>query len=480
MRVSIARAIAFDILRRVESEGAYASDLLHAELGDEEKRATAAQIKPEDAALATEITLGVLRWRRLLDFLLASYLKKPVERLDVPVALALRMGLYQMCFLERIPARAAVNESVELVKRAKKSSAAALVNAVLRQAAASGAAQFRNATAPSGETGQIAGELLSSLSTAERLAITHSHPTWLVERWLAHFGPERTVALLAANNRAPRLSCALRDTEWGEEIANEFRKSGLRVEPGVLLKEAFAVSGGSVTRTEVFRSGAISIQDEASQAIPLLLGVHPGDGVLDLCAAPGGKTPPLVRAAGEAGTVIAADRHAHRLQAMRRQFERLHFAGVRMVELDAEKPLPFARKFDRILVDAPCSGTGTLARHPEIRWRLKSEQLDEFHRLQTAILGSALDALAPGGRLVYSTCSLEPEENESVIREILARRDVRSVPSAESAAVLAPYLAPGVESESLFDGEGFFHTLPGRQETDGFFAAILERDAAGP
>ena len=478
MRVSTARAIAFDILRRVESEGAYASDLLHAELGGEEKRSAAAQIKPEDAALATEIVLGVLRWRRLLDFLLAPYLKKPVERLDLPVALALRMGLYQMRFLERVPARAAVNESVELVKRAKKSSAAALVNAVLRQAAASSAPRVRNTAGSPDPPGQFADERVSSLPVAERLAILHSHPTWLVERWLAHFGPEQTIALLEANNRAPRLSCALRDTERREEIESEFRKSGLRVEPGVLLRNAFAISGGSAARSEAFRSGAISIQDEASQAIPLLLDVHAGDSVLDLCAAPGGKTPPLARAVGESGMVIAADRHAHRLQAMRRQFERLHLAAVSIIELDAEKPLPFARKFDRILVDAPCSGTGTLARHPEIRWRLRPQQLDDFHRLQAAILGSALDALAPGGRLVYSTCSLEPEENEFVIREILARRDVSSVPSAESTALLAAYLAPGVRPESLFDGEGFFRTQPGQQATDGFFAAILERKPA--
>ncbi len=479
MRVSIARAIAFDILRRVESEGAYASDLLHAELGGEEKRPGAALTKPEDAALATEIVLGVLRWRRLLDFLLAPYLKKPVERLDLAVALALRIGLYQMCFLERIPGRAAVNESVELVKRAKKSSAAALVNAVLRHTAASGVAKLHKATAPSGAAGQFADRRLSSLPTAERLAILYSHPTWLVARWLTHLGQDRTAALLDANNRAPRLSCSVRDTERREEIASGFRKSGLRVDPGAFLRDAFAVSGGSVTRTEAFRCGAISIQDEASQAIPLLLGVHPGDGVLDLCAAPGGKTPSLVHAAGESGMVIAADRHAHRLQAMRRQFERLHLAGVRIVELDAEKPLPFARKFDRILVDAPCSGTGTLARHPEIRWRLKPEQLNEFHRLQAAILGSALDALAPSGRLVYSTCSLEPEENEFVIREILARRDVRSVPSANLAALLDPCLAPGVRPQALFDREGFFRTLPGQQATDGFFAAVLERRPAG-
>ena len=466
----MARAIAFDILRRVESEGAYASDLLHAGLAGPEAggRAARRELKSEDAALATEITLGVLRWRRFLDFLLAPHLKKPVERLDLPVVIALRMGLYQLRFLQRIPARAAVNESVELVKRARKSSAASLVNAVLRRTAEQGGGSFQRDLLGSDER-------LRSLVASERLAILHSHPTWMVERWLARFGEQRALALLEANSRPPRLACAAHQPEHRDEVISTLGQSGLRIEPGVLLKDAFGTSGGSVALTDAFRRGDIAIQDEASQLIPLLLGVRAGDRVLDLCAAPGGKTPALVRAAGRDGLVVAADRHAHRLSAMRAQFDRLHLAGIQLVELDAERPLPFREKFERVLVDAPCSGTGTLARHPEIRWRLRPEQLAEFHSLQVAILTSALGALAPGGRLVYSTCSLEPEENESVVREILANHAVHSAPAADVAATIAPRLAPGVDPASLFDCEGFFRTLPGAQATDGFFAAVLER-----
>ncbi|HUJ33327.1 MAG TPA: 16S rRNA (cytosine(967)-C(5))-methyltransferase RsmB [Candidatus Acidoferrum sp.] len=499
MSISPARRIAFDALRRVEAEGAYASDLLHAEL--------TADISPKDAALATELTLGVLRWRRLLDFLLDRWLKKPVAKLDLPVALALRLGLYQLRFLERIPPRAAVNESVELVKRARKSSAASLVNAILRRLG-------QDAEGASFKPARLEAELPPGLSPSDRLAILHSHPTWLVERWLARLGEAPTLALLDANNRAPRLSCTLHDPAHRDEILRVLEKSGLRVEPGALLRNAFAISGGSPIRTDAFRRGAISVQDEASQIIPLLLDVHAGDRVLDLCAAPGGKTPPLVRAAGDTGLVVAADRHAHRLRAMRAQFERLHLDRIHLLELEAEHPLPFRAQFDRILVDAPCSGTGTLARHPEIRWRLKPEQLAEFHRLQVAILRSALDALAPGGRLVYSTCSLEPEENEDVIAEVLAASPsggrsfgsdnkpassssgasafsasrsasdreapevsigIRRLPATEAAAILAPHLASAVDAASLFDSSGYFRTLPGPQATDGFFAAILEK-----
>jgi 16S rRNA (cytosine967-C5)-methyltransferase len=490
MRASVARTIAFDILVRVESEGAYASDLLHSALANETSGGRSTAINPEDAALATEITLGVLRWRRLLDSLLAPRLKKPLDRLDTAVAVALRMGLYQLRFLDRVPARAAVNESVELVKRARKSSAAALVNAVLRRCAGKPAAPLGDRSFSSDKT-EAAGEaalapevqvvppgvavpLSSATSLAEGLALSNSHPTWLVERWLASFGEERTLALLQADNRPPHLSLSLNDPARREQVAASLAKSGLRVENGALLKDALEVSGGTVVGTGAFRDGLVSIHDEASQTVPLLLDVQWGHRVLDLCAAPGGKTAPLARAAGDRGLVVAADRHAHRLRAMRTQFERLHLSRIDIVELDAEKPLPFARKFDRILVDAPCSGTGTLARHPEIRWRLRPEQLDEFHRLQVAILSSAMEALAPGGHLVYSTCSLEPEENESVVAEVLARGGAHLLTATLAAAALAPHLAPTVDATSLFDSRGFFRTFPGTDPTDGFFAAILE------
>jgi 16S rRNA (cytosine967-C5)-methyltransferase len=450
-----ARKIAYEVLRRVEAEGAYASDVLHAELG--------ARVKVEDAGLATELVTGVLRWRRLLDFLLERQLKKPVARLDLPVALALRIGLYQLRFLERIPARAAVNESVELVKSARKTSAATLVNAVLRRASNDARVPAANFVPP-------------DTPIAERLGILHSHPTWMVERWLKRLGEKPTIALLEANNRAPRLSCALHDITRRDEIFATLQNSGLRIEPGNMLQSAFAVSGGSPTCTESFRAGAISIQDEASQTIPLLLDTQPGDRVLDLCAAPGGKTPPLVRAAGAKGIVVAADRHAHRLRAMGAQFKRLALTQVRLLELDAASPLPFGTLFQRILVDAPCSGTGTLARHPEIRWRLQPEQLAEFHALQGSLLRSALRQLAPAGRLVYSTCSMEPEENEQVVEELLRsasgfRREIAN----EAARGLKLRLVPSRTPESLFDSDGYFRTTPRALETDGFFAAVISR-----
>ncbi|HXN18960.1 MAG TPA: 16S rRNA (cytosine(967)-C(5))-methyltransferase RsmB [Candidatus Binatus sp.] len=455
MPVTAARKIAYDVLRRVEAEGAYATDILHTELG--------AGVRADDAALATEIALGVLRWRGLLDFLLQRALQKPVERLDLPVAIALRMGLYQLRLLERIPARAAVNESAELVKSARKSSAVSLVNAVLRRLAA-------EAKEPPEKF------LPADLSLGERLSLLHSHPAWLVERWLARLGETQTASLLQANNETPRLACSLHHPDSRNEILESLRNSRLGIEPGHLLQSAFAVTGGSPTRTEAFRRGDISIQDEASQAIPLLLDVQAGDRVLDLCAAPGGKTPTLARRAGKDGLIVAADRHAHRLRAMREQFKRLHLSDVRIVELDAAAALPFGVEFDRILLDAPCSGTGTLARHPEIRWRLKPEQLCELDRLQVELLTSALNQLAPGGRLLYSTCSLEQEENEDVITEALRNSPAATrVPAGETAQCISPHLVDGVEAKNLVDEAGQFRTTPGAYQTDGFFAALLQK-----
>jgi 16S rRNA (cytosine967-C5)-methyltransferase len=458
MAISAARKIAYEILRRTESEGAYASDLLHADLG--------IHLKPEDAALATEIVLGVLRWRRQLDFLLERHLKKTVARLDLPVAIALRMGLYQLRFLDRVPARAVVNESVEIVKQARKTSAATLVNAVLRRVAA--------------EAKEPAEKFIpETVNRADRYGILHAHPTWMVERWLARLGATETRALLEANNRTPRLTCAVHDISLRDEILDNLKHSGLQLQPGRLLLSSFAVSGGSPARSEAFRTGKISIQDEASQIIPLLLNVQAGDRVLDLCAAPGGKTLRLVQAAGESGTVVAGERHGHRLRAMREQCARLNLSRVRLVELDAERTLPFGIRFDRILVDAPCSGTGTMARHPEIRWRLKPEQLLEFHALQCSLLTNALEMLAPAGRLVYSTCSMEPEENEKVVEEVLKfRGDVSRVDRGTAVEPLRGLLAEGVDGESLFGSDGYFRTSSNEHATDGFFAAIIDRPKA--
>ncbi len=454
-KIGRAREIAFDILLRVETAGAYSNDLLHSKLE--------ASVSAADAALATELTLGTLRQQRFLDFLLDRALPPNSRRLDAEVRIALRLGLYQIQFLGGIPARAAVNESVELVKRARKRSAASLVNAVLRRIA--------------GETSEALGSSLDlgDLPPAERLGILHSHPTWMVERWMAAFGIKRTETLLAANNRAAEIACAVLESERHAEIVKKLQNAGLRVRSGNLLRDALLISGGAPARSAAYAMGEISLLDEASQAVAVLLRVEKGQFVLDLCAAPGGKTTLLARAAGPNGRVIACDLHASRLRAVETQMKRIRAANVVTHALDATMPLPFDRQFDRVLVDAPCSGTGTLSRHPEIRWRLRAEDFSDLHARQLLLLRNGLNCVAPGGKLVYSTCSLEAEENEAVVREVLSSRSEFRVLNA--AATLAPSLADGARVDQIADSDGYFRTFPPETRTDGFFAALIERSS---
>jgi 16S rRNA (cytosine967-C5)-methyltransferase len=451
--VTPARRIAFEILRRVEAEGAYSGELLHARLSDPRTR-----IKREDTALITELTLGVLRWQRLLDFLIERQTGKPVAALDLEVLLALRLGLYQLRFLSRVPPSAAVNESVELVKAARKRSAASLVNAVLRKAPRE----------------PIEKLLPEGLPPETRLGILHSHPDWLVARWLDCFGESRTMTLLEANSRAPRLACAVHQPAQRDAIEQELRHDGMDVEPGAWLSNALLVRGGNPAATESFRHGVLSIQDEASQMVAHLLDVRAGDSLLDLCAAPGGKTAILARAAGPQSQVVAADLHFHRLLALGTTLARLEITSVQRVALDATTSLPFGRPFTRILVDAPCSGTGTLARNPEIRWRLQPADLADLHRRQVALLKNAIGQLARGGRLVYSTCSLEPEENERVVDEAL--RDVAGLRRVSAISALQSHLRDGADAARLFSPDGAFRTFPPEHGTDGFFAAAIERE----
>jgi 16S rRNA (cytosine967-C5)-methyltransferase len=460
---SAARKIAFDVLLRVETAGGYSDELLHEQLKQ--------NISSVDAALATELTLGALRRQRTLDWLIARFLPSrnpqalrtspPIARLDAEVLIALRLGLYQLRFLDRVPARAAVSESVELVKRARRASAATLVNAVLRRATEEASRRIPlDALVP------------RDLVIAERLAILHSHPTWLVERWLSRFGSEQTLALLEANNRAPRISAAILNPALRDKTIQSLAKAKLEVRPGRLLRDAISISGGSPSHTEAFERGEIVLLDEASQAVAASLGVEAGDSVLDLCAAPGGKTALLATATGPSGTVVACDLRTTRMRTLAALMKRIGVTNVRGVVLDGTQALPFARKFRRILVDAPCSGTGTLARHPEIRWRLRPDDFTQLHARQVRLLRNALALLEPGGRLVYSTCSMEPEENEDVVNENL--RACAGLRCRPAGAVIAPLLAQGVSAEAVSGADGAMRTAPAKTQTDGFYAALIE------
>ena len=394
--ITPARRAAFNILEQVES-GAFSSILLAAE---------EPLLQPSDRALCHELVLGVLRWQLRLDKIVEHFSKRRVESLDLPVRIALRLGLYQLRYLTRIPASAAVNESVSLVRAARLSSATAFVNAVLRRA-------IREASY------DPASEVSDPL---ERIAIDTSHPRWLIERWATSFGVEATEAFARANNTVPRTAFRMVKNRANEaNVLERLKTAGATLERSDVAEGAWRVSGATAIVRELSLAGEIYLQDEASQLVPQLLNAEPGERVLDLCAAPGGKTTLIADRAEDKALVIAADRFPARLATVIATTKLHQLKSIKPLLLDAGDKLPFAAAtFDKVLVDAPCSGTGTLRGNPEIRWRLSPSAITAFAEQQKRFLTNAAEVLKPSGRLVYSTCSVETEENEEVLDQIRA------------------------------------------------------------
>jgi 16S rRNA (cytosine967-C5)-methyltransferase len=441
MAVSPARAAAFNILLRVERESAYAVELLHSPLLD--------KLSPVDRHLVTEIVMGVLRWRSVLDQTIALLSFTPFRKLDLEVLTALRIGVYQKQFLSKIPAHASVNETVELVKQAKKVSAAGLVNAVMRKVKS--AAYDPHA---------------SKLAGADYLSSALAHPKWLVERWISSFGDDVARKICEYDQRVPTTVLRLSSAQDESVLAAQ----GIQLALGALMAAARVVTAGEVSATEVFQHGAIAIQDEGSQLVAALVG--PGRRILDCCAAPGGKTAAMASRLPES-QIVATELHPHRATLLRRLAPQ---QNVEVVTADA-LALPYGAEFDRVLADVPCSGTGTLARNPEIKWKLKPEDLHDLQSRQIAILRAAMRHVAPGGRLVYSTCSLEPEENEQALSACMqGTSDFRIVPMrGELARLQESQEMVWKDIESLVKDD-FLRTIPGIHPCDGFFAAILEKD----
>jgi 16S rRNA (cytosine967-C5)-methyltransferase len=441
MPISPARAVIFEILLQVEQKGGYASELLHA--------SHASRLSPADHNLATEIVLGVLRWRSWLDGKISAHSSQKIPKLDAEVLAALRMGVYQLLFLDRIPAWAAIHESVELVKQSRKRSAAGFANAVLRKIA----------DQPGSKAGAST-ETKPPLS-AEVLAQQYAHPRWLVERWVRELGLERAAKICAGDQQIPATTVRLQKAE----VEAELRQEGIELAPGRLLTSARVVLEGDITKTKAFREGRVAVQDEGSQLVTLLVGK--GTNILDCCAAPGGKTRILAEQ-NPGAKITAVELHAHRARLLRK----LVPAKNVEVEVGDVRKLKGEARFDRVLADVPCTGTGTLARNPEIKWRLQAEDLVDLPARQLEILRAAMKQVAPGGRLVYSTCSLEHEENEAVVEKALGTgfrlRDCRA-----ELERLGDELA-WKDLDSLVKGR-YLRTTPGVHPCDGFFAAVLER-----
>ncbi len=453
MPVSPARAAAFEILLRVDRESSYANELLHAK--------TFQSLSTQDHALATELVMGVLRWRSSLDSRIAQASSQPLKKLDPEILIALRLAIYQFRHLTRIPQRAALHESVELVKRARKKSAAPFVNAVLRKLLQEAPGEPTCALEP----------FMGDGLTFQDLAASCAHPPWLVERWEREYGLEAAVSICAHDQSIPTAALRLRTPN----VEGDLAKQGIQLQPGSLLFSARRVASGEITQTGAIRNKEAILQDEASQLVAALIGrIETKQArILDCCAAPGGKTLAIADTNPNA-EITAVEIHPHRARLMQKLWGASE-RQIKTVVADARTLAP-SDPYDRVLADVPCSGTGTLARNPEIKWRLKPDDLGELQERQRAILRSALRHLAPGGRLVYSTCSLEKEENEAVIEQALAEdNSVRVLNCAEELKRLkqeGELVWPDIES--LTRGP-YLRTIPGVHPCDGFFAAILKK-----
>jgi 16S rRNA (cytosine967-C5)-methyltransferase len=447
--IAPARSAAYEILRAVSAG--------RADLPAAIVRARASLDDDRDRALAAEIATGVQRWRDALDHLIVTLAKRPLHRLDPEVIEILRIGAYQLLHLTRVPASAVVDDAVKLTRRAGKGSASGFVNALLRT-------MSRRRTAL--PLPPRPADPADSAAALEYLSVTLSHPRWLAARWLQRLGFDRAERWAIFDNQAAPLTLrANRIRTTPAALVSELSAHEVMVHPGRFAPDALLVDEGQPLREPGVTAGGFVVQDEASQLVTLLAGPSPGPLVLDTCASPGGKATAF--AAATSGLVVACDVRARRMSLLARTVEATGAANVRLVQADVTRPLPFSTSFSCVVVDAPCSGLGTLRRDPDIKWRRREADLATLAAAQRQMLVNAAAAVAPGGRLVYATCSSEPEENEAVVDAFL-RATPGFIPL--SAAAAHPAMPPAV-----VDSRGHLRTTPDAHGLEAFFGAVFER-----
>jgi len=439
------RAIAVDILNRIDETGSFAEPILDSHLAQDIFN------NIHDRRLLTELVYGTLRMRGHLDWIIGELYSGRLKSLDTGIKNILRTGLYQLTFTDRIPEFAAVDEAVKITKK-RYPGRSGLVNAILRNAIR--------------KKGEIEYPDIDK-APSSHISIVHSHPLWLVERWLKIFGVEETLEICKADNKTPPLALRVNRLKTDrDEILKALSDDGFTVRPAQFSPDGIILSHPPVPvrETKYYTMGHIQIQDEASQLISHLVNPKPGEKIIDICSGVGGKTTHMAEMMQNDGTILALDISHKKIGALKGMSKRL---GATIIDtlvgdatLEPEKTLH--GKFDRALVDAPCSGLGTLRRNPEIKWRLLPEDLESFLPLQKKILKNAGHYLKRGGTLVYSTCTIMPEENEDVVATFLSDN-----PGFEKINPTASI------SSKIIDDEGFFRTYPHRHGTDGFFGAVL-------
>jgi len=442
IQISPSRCAAFDVLLEVETKKSR-SDALLAHFGE--------NLTTQDRGLCHELVLGVLRRKLYLDRVISQLAKGSAEKFDQEILIALRIGLYQLLYLERIPAYSAINDSVNLVKRAKKTSAANLVNAILRRASREKKFSF---------------EFIDEI---ERVSILQSHPRWLIERWTNQFGLAEVEKIALANNLASQATFRF-TRKSSADLIERLKESGAEFAEGEFVSGCFRVSKRSDLLEEFARQGEIFFQEEASQLVGNLVGLKSTENFLDVCASPGGKTTLISKLADKSSgdavadsIRIAGDLSGRRVKLLKEICLKLGEKSLDIVAHDATRSLPYRDgSFDVVLLDAPCSGTGTIRHNPEIRYFLERKDFAELAAKQLKILNNASKLIKHGGRMIYSTCSLEKEENEAVCGKFLVKNTAFSL--------IKPNLA-----ERFVTAEGFARTFPQNDKMDGFFIAVFEK-----
>ncbi|MCF8051904.1 MAG: 16S rRNA (cytosine(967)-C(5))-methyltransferase RsmB [Desulfobacterales bacterium] len=448
------RKLALDVLDRLERSGELLDPIM------EEVMAGTPFSDSRDRSLFHSLVFGVLRWRGRLDWIIGHFSKTPLKKIDPIVMNVLRLGLFQVVFLDRIPVSAAVNTSVSLAKTQAPAWLAGFVNALLRNAAKNWAKV----------------PLPDSRRFPDRyLAVRWSFPSWMVGRWISRFGFEEAERLCRVINEIPPITIRTNTLKTTRpHLLSALHSVGEDLRETPYSKEGICLRNPSMSVHELplFEEGGFQVQDEAAQLVSLLLDAKPGQTVLDACAGLGVKTGHIAQLMENRGTLFAVDKNPGKVARLEKEMQRLGVTIVRPMVQDLQAPLPGQKKrFDRILLDAPCSGLGVVRRNPDAKWRTDIANIAKFAKQQQFLLNRAADLVSPHGILVYSVCSTEPEENEAVIDAFLKDHPMF--------VVLKRPDGPNYLPSDFFDDRGFFRTYPHRHGTDGFFAAALKRNRGG-
>lgn len=446
-----ARQVALLVLARVEQEQGFSNLVLNEIL-------RSAQLAKADSGLATELVYGTLQRQNTLDYILKPYVAKGVEKLDLWVRCLLRMAIYQLFYLDKVPVHAAINEAVEMAKKLGHTGISGMVNGVLRNV-------VRNM--PNGER-QIV--IPDSMAVAERISIEHAHPLWLVKQWMKQFGQETTLEMCKSNNLPPRASARVNRLRISREaLIQQLEQQEVEVHPSTLSKDGIVVRhAGHLAASDWYSSGLLTIQDESSMLVAQAVDAHPGMRVLDCCAAPGGKSTHIAEWMDNQGELIANDIYPHKSRLIANHAERLGITCLQTNTRDASKLAEQfeSSSFDRILLDAPCSGLGVIRRKPEIKWHKEGQDSKSLAKLQMELIAHVSTLLKPGGILVYSTCTVADIENEKVVNDFLCNHNEFEIDATWINTL------PTEVQEKCAD-HGMLKVLPHQFDSDGFFIARL-------